>query len=80
MTIRNILVILFTSVIITGCSTLSGVANLVSPPDPIVCSVESVPSLPATNENGNVVLEEDDQEALILYIISLEDCVEKIQK
>lgn len=57
--------------LVSGCNLL-GIQ-----PDRIVCERMPAPSLPAPNSNGNVVLTEDDQQSLLLYIESLEHCIDK---
>lgn len=66
--------VLFVSVLfLSSCSVL----DIFTSPEPerIVCEVNT-PQLPMPNEEGNVVLEPEDQSKLLIYIEELEYCIE----
>lgn len=56
---------------LSGCNVFGGTQT-----ETIVCNV-SVPTLPHPNDKGQVVLEIEDQINLLVYIESLENCLEQ---
>lgn len=65
---------------LTACSVLDTASSVLTPNDPTpVCEIPPVPSLPKSDEQGNVTLEPQDQEALLLYVFGLEDCVAQLK-
>lgn len=70
---KSLFLVIGVSIVLSGCSILD-----ILKPDPVFCELYPVPTLPASVD-GEVVLDTDNQSELLLYINSLEDCVDELQ-